>query len=90
MRTPSPMKAGRCVGRYVASTVDDRSDRSALLGSRQLLQVGGAGDWIISSDIRAGQTANANGLADCASCTSRAPARSCAAEIKILRVLGCS
>jgi hypothetical protein len=26
--------------------------------------VGGAGDWIISSDIRAGQTANANGLAD--------------------------
>jgi len=64
MRTPSPMKAGRCVGRYVASTVDDRSDRSALLGSRQLLQVGGAGDWIISSDIRAGETANANGLAD--------------------------
>ncbi|HEY4393793.1 MAG TPA: hypothetical protein VGP64_07005 [Polyangia bacterium] len=29
-----------------------------------VLQAGGAGDWIITSDIRAGQTMNANGLAD--------------------------
>jgi len=29
-----------------------------------VLTAGGGGDWIISSDIRAGQTANANGLAD--------------------------
>jgi hypothetical protein len=29
-----------------------------------VLQAGGAGDWIITSDIRSGQTMNANGLAD--------------------------
>ena len=29
-----------------------------------VLSAGGGGDWIISSDIRTGQTANANGLAD--------------------------
>ena len=29
-----------------------------------VLPAGGGGDWIITSDIRAGQTANANGLAD--------------------------
>jgi hypothetical protein len=29
-----------------------------------VLSAGGGGDWIISSDLRAGQTANANGLAD--------------------------
>jgi len=29
-----------------------------------VLSAGGGGDWIITSDIRAGQTANANGLAD--------------------------
>jgi len=29
-----------------------------------VLPAGGGGDWIISSDIRSGQTANANGLAD--------------------------
>jgi hypothetical protein len=59
---PTGSKSGRIALAPNTSTIDPIDLYYSDLGN--VLQAGGGGNWIISSDIRAGQTANANGLAD--------------------------
>ncbi|HVZ89162.1 MAG TPA: hypothetical protein VHG72_19495 [Polyangia bacterium] len=59
---PTGNKSGRIALAPNASTIDPVDLYYSDLGN--VLQAGGAGDWIATSDIRAGQTMNANGLAD--------------------------
>jgi hypothetical protein len=55
-------KSGRIALAPNTSTIDPVDLYYSDLGN--VLMAGGGGDWIITSDIRAGQTPNANGLAD--------------------------
>ena len=59
---PTGGKSGRIALAPNTSTIYPVDLSYSDLGN--VLSAGGGGDWIISSDIRAGQTANANGLAD--------------------------
>ncbi|HTB57931.1 MAG TPA: hypothetical protein VLC06_08665 [Polyangia bacterium] len=55
-------ESGRIALAPSASTIDPVDLSYSDLGN--VLSAGGGGDWIITSDIRTGQPANANGLAD--------------------------
>ncbi len=59
---PTGGKSGRIALAPNTSTIYPVDLNYSDLGN--VLSAGGGGDWIISSDIRTGQTANANGLAD--------------------------
>jgi hypothetical protein len=59
---PTGGKSGRVALAPNTSTIDPVDLNYSDLGN--VLPAGGGGDWIITSDIRAGQTANSNGLAD--------------------------
>ncbi len=59
---PTGTKSGRIALAPNTSTIYPVDLSYSDLGN--VLSAGGGGDWIISSDIRTGQTANANGLAD--------------------------
>ncbi len=59
---PTGGKSGRIALAPNTSTIYPVDLSYSDLGN--VLQAGGGGDWIVTSDIRAGQTANANGLAD--------------------------
>ena len=55
-------KSGRIAFAPNAAVIDPIDLNYSDLGN--VIMAGGGGYWIVSSDIRAGQTANANGLAD--------------------------
>ncbi len=59
---PTGSKSGRIALAPNTSTIDPVDLNYSDLGN--VLPAGGGGDWIITSDIRSGQTANSNGLAD--------------------------
>jgi hypothetical protein len=59
---PTGGKSGRIALAPQTSTIDPVDLNYSDLGN--VLPAGGGGDWIVSSDIRSGQTANSNGLAD--------------------------
>ena len=59
---PTGSKSGRIALAPNTSTIDPIDLSYSDLGN--VLDAGGGGYWIVSSDIRAGQTANSNGLAD--------------------------
>src|SRR5579871_5444271 len=59
---PTGSKSGRIALAPNTSTIDPVDLSYSDLGN--VLPAGGGGEWIITSDIRTGQTANSNGLAD--------------------------